>query len=284
MSSIADQAAQKPHITQIEHGEQTLAFYAWPNAPENPRAAVLLLHGLGEHMGRYGHVASALQAAGYVVFGYDHHGHGLSSGVKGSLPENNQLVNDLHFVIDHVRSQVTGPLVLMGHSMGGLIAAEAAVQHQHEIDLLVMSSPALGADTNLLQKLLLFTLPSILPNVRIDNGVKAQWIARDETAVRDYQNDHLVHRKISARLASWILRTGEKIVQHADSWKVPTLLLYSGTDKLVRSKSSDLFAECAPSHLVEAHCFKDMYHEILNDPEKEKVLTTLVRWLAAQLK
>lgn len=282
--NISMTQASKPAITHLSYEDRLLAFYKWVGMPVKPKGAILLVHGLGEHMGRYTHVAQFLQAAGYAVFGYDHHGHGLSSGVKGSLPENNQLVDDLHFVIAHVRNQVTGPLVLMGHSMGGLIAAEAAVQHQHEIDLLVMSSPALGADTNPLQKLLLFILPSILPNVRIDNGVKAQWIARDETAVRDYQNDHLVHRKISARLASWILRTGEKIVQHADSWKVPTLLLYSGTDKLVRSKSSDLFAECAPSHLVEAHCFKDMYHEILNDPEKEKVLTTLVRWLAAQLK
>ena len=226
--NISMTQAIKPAITHLSYEDRLLALYKWVGTPVKPKGAVLLVHGLGEHMGRYTHVAQFLQAAGYAVFGYDHHGHGLSSGVKGSLPENNQLVDDLHFVIAHVRSQVTGPLVLMGHSMGGLIAAEAAV--------------------------------------------------------RDYQNDHLVHRKISARLASWILRTGEKIVQQADSWKVPTLLLYSGTDKLVRAKSSDLFAECAPSHLVEAHCFKDMYHEILNDPEKEKVLTILVRWLDAHLK
>lgn len=274
----------KPAITHLSYQDRLLAFYKWVGMPVKPKGAVLLVHGLGEHMGRYTHVAHYLQASGYAVFGYDHHGHGFSSGVKGSLPENNQMVDDLQFVISHVKSQVTGPLVLIGHSMGGLIAAEAAVQDQQHIDLLVMSSPALGADTNPLQKMLLFILPSLLPNVRVDNGLKAQWISRDERVIRDYQNDHLVHRKISARLASWILRTGEKIVQNADSWKVPTLLLYSGNDKLVSSKSSDLFAENAPSHLVEAHCFEDMYHEILNDPEKEKVLTTLVQWLAVNLK
>lgn len=276
--------AIKPAIAHLSHQDRLMAFYKWVDMPLNPKATILLVHGLGEHMGRYTHVAQFLQAAGYAVFGYDHHGHGLSSGLKGSLPENNQMVDDLQFVIAHVRSQVTGPLVLLGHSMGGLIAAEAAIQHQERIDLLVMSSPALGADTNLLQKLLLLILPSMFQNVRVDNGIKTQWVSRDERVVRDYQNDHLVHRKISARLASWIFRTGEKIVQQADSWEVPTLLLYSGNDKLVRSKSSDLFAESAPSHLVEAHCFKDMYHEILNDPEKEKVLTTLVKWLAANSK
>jgi alpha-beta hydrolase superfamily lysophospholipase len=85
-------------------------------------------------------------------------------------------------------------------------------------------------------------------------------------------------------LASWILRTGEKVVKEAKSWQVPTLLLYSGNDKLVRSKSSDLFSEQAPSNLVEAHCFKEMYHEIMNDPEKEKVFTILNQWLVANLK
>jgi alpha-beta hydrolase superfamily lysophospholipase len=168
--------------------------------------------------------------------------------------------------------------------MGGLIAAEAVVQNKQGIDLLVMSSPALGADTNPVQKLLLFMLPSLLPNVRVDNGVRSQWLARDERVVKEYENDHLVHRKISVRLASWILRTGEKVVREAESWQVPTLLLYSGNDKLVRSKSSDLFAVQAPSHLVEAHCFKEMYHEILNDPEKEKVFIILNQWLAAHLK
>jgi alpha-beta hydrolase superfamily lysophospholipase len=252
--------------------------------PLKPKATVLLVHGLGEHIGRYTHVANYLQAAGYAVFGYDNHGHGMSSGEKGSLIADNQLVDDLRFVIEYVRRLNPGPLVLLGHSMGGLIAAETAIQNKQGIDLLVMTSPALGADTNPVQKLLLFMLPALLPNVRVDNGLKSQWLARDERVVKEYKIDHLVHRKISVRLASWILRTGEKVVREAESWQVPTLLLYSGNDKLVRSNSSYLFSKQAPSHLVEAHCFKEMYHEILNDPEKEKIFTILNQWLAANLK
>ena len=274
----------KPVVAHLSHQDRLLAFYQWVGMPLNPKATVLLVHGLGEHMGRYTHVANYLQAAGYAVFGYDNHGHGMSSGEKGSLIADNQLVDDLRFVIEYVRRQNPGPLVLLGHSMGGLIAAETVIQNKQGIDLLVMTSPALGADTNPVQKLLLFLLPALLPNVRVDNGVKSQWLARDERVVKEYENDHLVHRKISARLASWILKTGEKVVKEAESWQVPTLLLYSGNDKLVRSKSSDLFSEQAPSNLVEAHCFKEMYHEILNDPEKEKVFTILNQWLVANLK
>jgi alpha-beta hydrolase superfamily lysophospholipase len=279
MSSIADQAAQKPQITMLDQGEQTLAFYAWPNAPENARAAVLLLHGLGEHMGRYGHVASALQAAGYVVFGYDHHGHGLSSGLRGNLLSPSQLLDDVRFVIEQVRALTPAPLVLLGHSMGGLIAARAVAQSLPHIDALVMSSPALGAQTNVIQKFLLATLPKLFPHVRVDNGVKTTWVARDAQVVRAYVEDPLVHRQISAGLAAWILKEGAQTVAQASAWTMPTLLLYAGQDQLVLPQASSEFARLAPSDVLQSHCFNVMYHEIFNDPEKAMVLAKLLAWL-----
>ena len=279
MSSIADQAAQKPQITMLDQGEQTLAFYAWPNAPENARAAVLLLHGLGEHMGRYGHVASALQAAGYVVFGYDHHGHGLSSGLRGNLLSPSQLLDDVRFVIEQVRALTPAPLVLLGHSMGGLIAARAVAQSLPHIDALVMSSPALGAQTNVIQKFLLATLPKLFPHVRVDNGVKTTWVARDAQVVRAYVEDPLVHRQISAGLAAWILKEGAQTVAQASAWTMPTLLLYAGQDQLVLPQASAEFTRLAPSDVLQSHCFNVMYHEIFNDPEKAMVLAKLLAWL-----
>ena len=282
MSSIADQAAQKPHITQLDHGEQTLAFYVWPQPPENARAAVLLLHGLGEHMGRYGYIASALQAAGYVVFGYDHHGHGLSSGMRGNLLSSTHLLDDVGFVIKHVRALTPAPLVLLGHSMGGLIAARAVANSLPHIDALVMSSPALGAQTNLIQKFLLATLPKLFPHVRVDNGVKTPWVARDAQVVRAYVEDPLVHRQISAGLAAWILKEGAQTVAQASAWSMPTLLLYAGQDQLVLPQASAEFARLAPSQVVQSHCFNVMYHEIFNDPEKALVLTKLLAWLESR--
>ena len=282
MSSIADQAAQKPHITQLDHGEQTLAFYVWPQPPENARAAVLLLHGLGEHMGRYGYIASALQAAGYVVFGYDHHGHGLSSGMRGNLLSSTHLLDDVDFVIKRVRALTPAPLVLLGHSMGGLIAARAVANSLPHIDALVMSSPALGAQTNLIQKFLLATLPKLFPHVRVDNGVKTPWVARDAQVVRAYVEDPLVHRQISAGLAAWILKEGAQTVAQASAWSMPTLLLYAGQDQLVLPQASAEFARLAPSQVVQSHCFNVMYHEIFNDPEKALVLTKLLAWLESR--
>ena len=279
MSSIADQAAQKLQVTMLDQGEQTLAFYAWPNAPENARAAILLLHGLGEHMGRYGHVASALQAAGYAVFGYDHHGHGLSSGLRGNLLSPSQLLDDARFVIEHVRTLTPAPMVLLGHSMGGLIAARAVANALPHIDALVMSSPALGAQTNLIQKILLATLPKVFPHIWVDNGVKSAWVARDAKVVRAYLEDPLVHRQISAGLAAWILKEGTQTVAQASAWSTPTLLLYAGQDQLVLPQASAEFARLAPTQVVQSHCFNVMYHEIFNDPEKALVLTKLLTWL-----
>ena len=279
MSSIADQAAQKPQLTMLDQGEQTLAFYAWPNAPENAHAAILLLHGLGEHMGRYGHVASALQAAGYVVFGYDHHGHGLSSGLRGNLLSPSQLLDDVRFVIEHVRALTPAPMVLLGHSMGGLIAARAVANALPHIDALVMSSPALGAQTNFIQKILLATLPKLLPHIRVDNGVKTAWVARDAKVVRAYLEDPLVHRQISAGLAAWLLKEGPQTVAQASAWSMPTLLLYAGQDQLVLPQASAEFVRLAPAQVVQSHCFNVMYHEIFNDPEKALVMAKLLAWL-----
>lgn len=279
MSSIADQAAQKPQLTMLDQGEQTLAFYAWPNAPENAHAAILLLHGLGEHMGRYGHVASALQAAGYVVFGYDHHGHGLSSGLRGNLLSPSQLLDDVRFVIEHVRALTPAPMVLLGHSMGGLIAARAVANALPHIDALVMSSPALGVQTNFIQKMLLATLPKLLPHIRVDNGVKTAWVARDAKVVRAYLEDPLVHRQISAGLAAWLLKEGPQTVAQASAWSMPTLLLYAGQDQLVLPQASAEFVRLAPAQVVQSHCFNVMYHEIFNDPEKALVMAKLLAWL-----
>lgn len=279
MSSIADQAAQKPQITLLDHAEHMLAFYDWPQPPENPRATILLLHGLGEHMGRYGHIASALQTAGYVVFGYDHHGHGMSSGLRGNLLSPLHLIDDVHFVIEHVRTLSSAPLVLLGHSMGGLVAARAVAQGLPHIDALVMSSPALGAQTNLIQKFLLATLPKLFPHLRVDNGVKTTWVARDAQVVRAYVEDPLVHRQISAGLAAWILKEGPLTVAQANTWQMPTLLLYAGQDQLVLPQASAEFARLAPAQLVQSHCFNVMYHEIFNDPEKALVLAKLLAWL-----
>ena len=283
MSKIAAQHSFHHEITYTTIDHHNLARYDWPVPTGSAKALVLLVHGLGEHMGRYQHVAFALQQAGYMVIGYDHVGHGLSSGKRGDTDTPDQLTEHLQHMAKEVKSLHTGlPLVLLGHSMGGLVVQRAAASDRSLADAVVMSSPALATFPNAFQKLLLATLPKWLPHLRVDNGLKLEGLARDAQVVRDYKHDRLVHRLISASLGAWIVQEGIKAVQQAEQWQVPSLLLYAGQDKLVNPQGSAEFSKRASAEVLQSHCFNVMYHEIFNDPEKQVVLQKLVHWLDAR--
>ena len=259
-----------------------LAVYDVPDS-DTTHATVLIVHGLGEHAGRYTHVADALLQAGFAVRAYDHQGHGRSAGRRGTLHTPDGLLQDLCTVIDDTRRRLPHrPLVLLGHSMGGLVVARAVAQQLRPVDALVMSSPALGIRANTVQKLLLSVLPDLLPNLTIGNGLDPQWVARDAAVVQAYRSDPLVHDRISPRLGAWIWREGPKTLAVADRWPLPTLLLYAGTDRLVDPAASDAFAQRAPADRIQAQRYEAMYHEVFNDPERAQVLTTLTQWLQAR--
>ncbi len=281
MTTISAQHAFHPTIDEWVCADHSLARYHWPAPLTTPKAQVLLVHGLGEHMGRYNHVAYALQQAGYAVTGYDHVGHGLSSGARGDVATPNQLVEDLAAVVADIREvQPRGqPLVLLGHSLGGLVVQRALAQGACSADAVVMSSPALAAFTNPLQKLLLATLPAYFPHLRVSNGLPLAWLARDAQVVRAYREDRLVHDKISAGLAAWLISQAEQAVQQAADWQTPALLIYAGQDRCVNPQGSDQFAKAAPPQWLQSHCYNVMYHEIFNDPEKQQVFARMVAWL-----
>jgi len=217
MSKIAAQHSFHHDITYTTIDHHTLARYDWPVPTGSAKALVLLVHGLGEHMGRYQHVAFALQQAGYMVIGYDHVGHGLSSGKRGDTDTPDQLTEHLQHMVKEVKSlHPRLPLVLLGHSMGGLVVQRAAASDRSLADAVVMSSPALATFANAVQKLLLATLPKWLPHLRVDNGLKLEGLARDAQVVRDYKHDRLVHPLISASLGAWIVQEGIKAVQQAE--------------------------------------------------------------------
>lgn len=264
----------------------TLAVYDWPIPPTStPRGTVLLVHGLGEHMGRYPHVAAHLNRWGFAVRGYDHYGHGLSSGPRGGLPSDTRLLDDVSRVVDNTRTQMPAgsPLILLGHSMGGGAVGRFVSLNPGKVDALVMSSPALDPGLNAFQKLLLATLPVIAPNLRVNNGLDAQLICHDPAVVRAYLADPLDHDRISARLARFIATAGPATVELAPQWSTPTLLMFAGTDKLVNPAGSRAFAANAPA-CVSAHCFEHMYHEIFNEPDQAQVFEHLKTWLDQQYK
>ncbi|HUR90390.1 MAG TPA: lysophospholipase [Ramlibacter sp.] len=261
-----------------------LAMQDWP-LPEGmaQRGTVVLVHGLGEHAGRYDPVARRLNGWGFAVRGYDHYGHGDSGGERGGLPVESRLIDDLGDVVETTRQKMHSglPLIVLGHSMGGLVAACLAAIGHVRIDGLVLSSPALDAGLSPIQKVLLATLPRFAPNLSVSNGVDSQFISHDPAVVAAYQADPRVHDRISARLARFIADAGPTVIRHAPKWSVPTLLMFAGNDKLVSPAGSRAFAESAPPQMVTTHCFASAYHEIFNEPDKEAVFATLKHWLDA---
>lgn len=261
-----------------------LAVQDWP-LPEGlaERGVVLVVHGLGEHAGRYDRLARQLNEWGFTVRGYDQYGHGESDGMRGALPTPTRLLDDLADIVDSTRARMRPgePLVLLGHSMGGLVAASFVARRLRPIDALVLSSPALDPGLSTFQRLLLALVPRIAPNLAVGNGLDPQFISHDPEVVRAYQADPRVHDRITGRLARFIADEGPAVVEQAADWPVPTLLLYAGSDRLVNPAGSRAFAQKAHADAVESHGFETLYHEIFNEPEAQAapVFERLKAWL-----
>ena len=263
-----------------------LRVHEWP--VPNARGCVLIVHGLGEHIGRYAAIAAQLNASGWHVVGFDQRGHGRSDGPRGRIEFHDALLRDLGQAVHAVRGEHPGPLVLLGHSLGGLIAArfvaeglqpQPAAWHV-SIDALVLSSPALEVGTNAAQKLLLAVLGRLAPNLAVNNGLKPAWLSHDAAVVAAYLADPLVHDRITPRLARFIVDEGAFVRRCALQWRVPTLLMWAGRDRCVAPAGSAAFAAAAPAGVVDAQMFAPLFHEIFNEPEKAQVFESLRVWLA----
>ncbi len=259
-----------------------IAVQYWPlDEAIAPLGTVLIVHGLGEHAGRYAQVAADLNSWGYNVCSYDQVGHGESAGARGDLPHATRLQDDLADVVDTVRRQMLAqePLIILGHSMGGVVAAHFARQKARRIEGLILSSPGLDPGLSAVQKFLLYTVPRFAPHLCLGNGLNPQYICRDKAVVAAYLKDPLVHDRISTSLASYIATQGAQCIAAAAQWSTPTLLVYAGADRLVSPAGSRAFAAAAPAKIVQSQCFDAMYHEILNDPERGQVLAVMRPWL-----
>ncbi|MFN3376207.1 MAG: lysophospholipase [Burkholderiaceae bacterium] len=266
---------------------ENIAVQDWPLPPGVPQLGqALLVHGLGEHVGRYAHVAQALHGCGLAVRGYDQYGHGESAGPRGGLSSDTRLLDDLADIVDATRARMAPdqPLLLLGHSMGGLVAARFVSLGLRPVDGLVLSSPAFDAGLSAVQKLLVATLPRLLPNLRVGNGLNADYLSHDAAVARAYLADPLCHDRISGRLGRFIAEAGPATVACAPQWTVPTLLLWAGQDRLVNPAGSAQFAASAPPAVVQSHCFETLYHELFNEsPELAAPVFALLRqWLLQQ--
>ena len=257
--------------------------WPWPQRAA-PRGMVLIVHGLGEHAGRYDGLAKRLTQWGFAVRSYDQYGHGESDGVRGGLPSTNRLLDDLTDLVEssYRRAGPGVPMLLFGHSMGGLVAASFVSRGRQPVDALVLSSPLLAMRLNPVQRLLMKVVPKLAPNLTVSNGVEPEFLTHDHGVVAEYRIDPRVHDRVSGRMARFFADEGPAVVAKAAQWQVPTLLLYAGADKVVDPAGSRAFAAAAPPAMVSSHCFEGLYHEIFNEVDRESVFAELQRWLDAR--
>lgn len=259
---------------------QILRRRSWP-LPD-ARQAVLLVHGLGEHSGRYLHVAAWFRARGFDVRSYDQRGHGLTQGPRGALRRDDDLLSDLTAVYTEYASGRAQPPLLLGHSMGGLVTARAVLDGRVTPGALLLTSPALRSWATPALRKLAHGLTSLLPNLPLGNGLKTDQLSRDAAVVAAYRADRLCFGRITPRLANFIFSAGDACVADAHTLAVPTLLLVASADTLVDPAGSTDFAAAAwaTRQLTTRH-FAGFYHELMNEiqPARTQVMKQMGDWL-----
>ena len=267
-------------VLKMRDGTQLHCADYFPAMPAH--SSIVFMHGLGEHCGRYTHLADYFCTRGFAVRTYDLRGHGKSSGKRGDIPHQDSLLDDAQQVMHDWQAScptsVTRQL-LLGHSMGGLFAAKFALSKMCDLHGLILSAPALAIYMNFVERSLLKVLSSVAPSLTLSNGLKTQYLSHDPKVVASYLTDTLVHDRISARLLNSMLTTMHDVFTHASSLDLPTLLLVAGQDKLVDSTGSLRFAQASSETHLRLCTYENLYHEIFNELDTKAVFDDVGIWL-----
>jgi acylglycerol lipase len=245
---------------------------------------VVLAHGLSEHSGRYEHVAAALNARGYSLWALDHRGHGRSAGRRAFIERFEDVVADLDSFLERAAEERGGrEPVLFGHSMGGCIAAGYAIRHPQKIALLVLSNPLATVKTAPGTVAAGRLLSRIAPSLGV-YSVPAEGISRDPEEVRKYVEDPLnFHGKVPARTVAELGNEVARFPERAGRITVPTLIMYSLSDPIVAPVGSEMLARSIGSRDVTVRNWDGLRHEILNEPERDQVISEIADWLDARI-
>jgi alpha-beta hydrolase superfamily lysophospholipase len=247
--------------------------------PDNAKAAVLIVHGIGEHSGRYIHVGDHLAAHGYDVLAYDKLGFGQSEGRRAHVDSFDDYLDDVQALIAERRS-LGLPVVLFGHSLGGLVSTTYLVSERPHPDFAILSAPALEAEVERWKRIAAPLMGRVAPTLFIPNKIDGVLLSRDVAVQQAYVDDPLVVAGATAALGRAIFATMESTSARIDRISVPTYVFHGGDDELVRPAAS------AP---LEAHphvtyrLWDGLRHETMNEPEQVTVLAAITDWLDAQI-
>lgn len=265
--------------------DTTLFCQAWlPTG--SPVAALAIVHGLGEHSARYSHVARYFTDRNYAVFALDLRGHGRSQGARGHINDFQDYLNDVQALITHAHTQVpAGPIFLLGHSMGGLIALVYTLKYPDTLTATVVSGPGLKERFKVpaWKTTLGKVMSRLRPTMVLRNGLSADDLCHDQKIVNAYLTDPLVHDRVTARWYTEFTGAGQWALQHARSLQVPILILHGADDPIVDPAGSRTFfagITLSDKHHLE---YPALLHEILNEPEQASILADIEAWLKPRI-
>ena len=272
-------------------GRDGIKFFsrAWEPNYAKPKASIALIHGLGEHIGRYAHVGDALTDAGYALIGFDLRGHGNSSGARGHFPSLAAALQDIRQFFEQVtRRYPETPQFIYGLSLGGLLTLAYVLQYSAGLKGAIVTG--VGLRSPLLEQkakvAMANVLGSLLPSLTIPTGLDPSTISRDPEVVKKYINDPLVHDKASLGLGKATLQAIDLCFARAKEFHLPLLIMHGTQDKLTYPNGSEDFAKLAQEAGgdITLKLWDGLYHEIHNEPEKAEVFRVMVEWLDRHLK
>jgi alpha-beta hydrolase superfamily lysophospholipase len=261
-------------------GGLNLFYQSW-RAEQNEKAVIVLVHGFGEHSGRYMNVVNHMTPLGYSIYSFDHRGHGRSQGKPGNITDWSEFREDLNRFIKFIRNAHTSlPIILMGHSMGGLIVLNYILDNPEENVQTVIASAPLLAQPDISPVLVLISkiLSKIWPGFSIDTKLDVQSLSRDPAVVKAYQKDPLVHSTASARFGTELTAAIEWTQAHSADFNKPLLMYHGESDPLVPLAGTKTFFDNVKLKERDMHIYPDGFHEPHNDIDKETVLKDLEDW------
>jgi len=261
-------------------------FSQYWKTEEKLKANILLVHGLGEHSGRYAtHFAEFFTNEGFSILTFDLPGHGKSSGKRGHIEKDDDFNKIINSVINYLRvSDPIVPIFLYGHSLGGLIVLDYLLEEKPQIKGVISTAPVLDtfkpiapAKVKLAKK-----MKNILPSLSLDSGLDRSQLSRDEDVISAYNEDPLVHGATSARLGSYIIERGKYVLENLVDIELPSLVMVGTDEGIVSVNAINQFCESSPN--CTKKIWKGLYHELHNEPEKSDVMQYTAKWMTAQLR
>jgi len=293
LNSLTGPSSDNTRATESEHTEIRRTESHLPGStgdllfrrswlPKTSERIIILVHGYAEHSGRYEDTASDLVRAGFEVHAYDQLGHGRSGGTRCHVRRFEHLLDDLQGFVAAVRAERPPlPVVVVGHSMGGLVVAAYASQRNPDVAGVVASSAVLSMpeDLSRARVIALRGLRWIAPRFSLASQLDPKTLSRDPEVIRAYVEDPLVQRKITASLASEMLSAMKRTAAAAAAVRVPMLLLHGEDDWICPVAGSRNFFERLTMTQRELHTYPGLRHEIFNEPERATVLGDLISWI-----